>query len=96
MTYEEFRNTLTGSTPPANISRLLESLWEDAKGNWERAHTLAQKEATVHGARVHAYLHRKEGDSSNADYWYNRAGTTMTPMTLDAEWELLVREFLLK
>ncbi len=28
----------------------------------------------VAGAWVHAYLHRKQGDTSNAGYWYERAG----------------------
>jgi hypothetical protein len=39
---------------------------------------------------VHAYLHRKEGNTSNADYWYQRAGRGFQRPTLDAEWEALV------
>ena len=46
------------------------------------------------GMRVHAYLHRKEGDQSNAGYWYNRCGATPSTLTLSAEWEALVRAFL--
>jgi hypothetical protein len=35
---------------------------------------------------LHAYLHRKEGDQTNAAYWYNRAGKSACRDTLDAEW----------
>ena len=41
-------------------------------------------------AALHAYLHRKEGDLSNAGYWYRRAGRRMPDTTLDAEWDALV------
>jgi hypothetical protein len=39
---------------------------------------------------VHAYLHRKEGEAWNADYWYKRAGRQFRRETLEAEWEALV------
>lgn len=41
--------------------------------------------------RVHAYLHRKEGDPSNAAYWYRRAGIGPFTGSLAEEWETLVR-----
>jgi hypothetical protein len=41
-------------------------------------------------SRIHAFLHRQEGDTSNAHYWYNRAGTQMPLTSLDNEWEELV------
>jgi hypothetical protein len=44
--------------------------------------------------RVHAYLHRKEGDQSNAAYWYRRCGVAPSVLTLDQEWDELVRAFL--
>jgi hypothetical protein len=43
---------------------------------------------------VHAYLHRKEGSASNADYRYQRSGRNFFPPTLDAEWEALVEGLL--
>jgi hypothetical protein len=43
---------------------------------------------------VHAYLHRKEGSASNADYWYQRSGRNFFRPTLDAEWEALVEGLL--
>ncbi|MGD0632216.1 MAG: hypothetical protein ABR987_23065 [Terracidiphilus sp.] len=39
---------------------------------------------------VHAYLHRKEGEAWNADYWYKRAGRRFHRETLEAEWAALV------
>jgi len=39
---------------------------------------------------VHAYLHRKEGSLSNADYWYARAGRNFHRPELDEEWQALV------
>jgi hypothetical protein len=40
---------------------------------------------------THAYLHRKQGDLSNAKYWYGRAGKNMPDIDLDHEWEDLVK-----
>jgi hypothetical protein len=39
---------------------------------------------------VHAYLHRKEGNVTNANYWYARAGRDFHRSALEAEWEALV------
>lgn len=43
---------------------------------------------------MHAYLHRKEGDSGNAAYWYRRAGQPEAGDSLDAEWERIVTTLL--
>jgi hypothetical protein len=45
---------------------------------------------TKDAAWVHAYLHRVEGDLSNADYWYRRAGKPAASDALDAEWQRIV------
>jgi hypothetical protein len=45
---------------------------------------------TVEGMAVHAYLHRKEGEMWNAEYWYRRAGVRFRRETLEAEWAALV------
>jgi hypothetical protein len=45
---------------------------------------------------VHAYLHRKEGSASNADYWYARAGRKFHRSNLEDEWEALVTGLLPK
>ncbi len=43
---------------------------------------------------VHAYLHRKEGSASNADYWYERSGRSFYRPTLDAERTALIEGLL--
>jgi hypothetical protein len=81
--------------PPA-LSALLIALWHDAQGDWRKAHELAQDVETPDGAWVHAYLHRKEGDTSNANYWYRQAGKKIPTQTLKQEWEEIVMELLKK
>ena len=93
MTVQEFRDTLS-STPPPALPPLLLALWHDAKGDWEKAHTLAQDVDNPRGAWVHAYLHRKEGDLGNASYWYRRANQPIATDPLDAEWTRLVSALL--
>jgi len=75
----EFRGALQQSEPPAGLSLALQTLWWDARGDWTRAHECAQLDEGKTGSSVHAYLHRKEGDLSNARYWYNRAGRRRPP-----------------
>ena len=70
------------------------ALWWDAKGDWDKAHEVAQEVAGADGAWVHAYLHRKEGDLGNAAYWYRRAGRTMGTGDLKVERDGIVREML--
>ena len=72
----------------------LAALWWDAKGDWARAHALVDELETPEGMAVHAYLHRKEGQAWNADYWYSRAGRGFHRPTLEAEWEALVEGLL--
>jgi hypothetical protein len=93
MTFENFKEKLTYSSPPKEISEILEALWYDAKGDWEAAHDIAQSQEGVQEYdRLHAYLHRKEGDNWNANYWYRRAKTKMPDVGLEEEWALLVEK----
>jgi hypothetical protein len=93
MTLAEFKATLGGNAPP-DVPPALVALWHDAKGDWDAAHNTAQNVEDATGAWVHAYLHRKEGDASNAAYWYRQAGKPVARDTLDAEWERIVAELL--
>ena len=86
MNLQQFRDSLPGDDPPRDLSHALCGLWWDAKGNWSKAHESAQQDEGPAGAWVHAYLHRKEGDSSNAGYWYQRAGKPPAKVSLDEEW----------
>ena len=93
MTLTEFNLTLEGTHPPT-VSPALVALWHDAKGDWHRAHEVAQDVEDATGAWVHAYLHRKEGDESNAAYWYRRAGKPVERGPLGAEWSQIVSALL--
>jgi hypothetical protein len=86
-----FHSTLDLAEPPSNLSTTLQALWWDAKGNWVKAHTLVDELETPEGMAVHAYLHRKEGEQWNADYWYRLAGRTYYRTELADEWAALVR-----
>lgn len=81
---------------PPELSPLLVALWHDIQSDWHKAHELAQDVETANGAWVHANLHRKEGDTSNASYWYRQAGKKFPSQTLQQEWEEIVTEFLKK
>lgn len=94
MTPTDLRASLTATSPPPDLTLPLQALWWDAHGDWNQAHTCAMRDHTEAGAAVHAYLHRKEGDQSNARYWYNRAGRPPAETSLDDEWEALARELL--
>jgi hypothetical protein len=93
MTLEQFRATLSGETSPA-VEPALQALWHDARGDWDKAHEMANGVEDRTGAWVHAYLHRKEGDLGNAAYWYNRAGQPVATDSLDAEWDRIARALL--
>lgn len=58
-------------------------------GKWDQAHQLVQSHSDRLSCLIHAYLHRVEGDLSNASYWYRRAGESMPDNTLDAELDRL-------
>jgi hypothetical protein len=74
VTPQEFQETLSAPEPPSSLSLPLTALWYDVKGDWARAHDLVDELETKDGMAVHAYLHRKNGDLSNSEYWYERAG----------------------
>src|SRR5437667_1511001 len=94
MTLPEFRDSLASTDPPPHVSLALAGLWWDAKGDWTRAHESAQQDEGPAGSWVHAYLHRKEGDISNARYWYGRAGKAPAQTSLDQEWIEIVESLL--
>ncbi len=94
MNLEEFKSSLTDNRPPSGLSLALQSLWQDAKGDWDTAHKLAQAQNDQVGAWVHAYLHRWEGDNANAGYWYSRAGRSASSQPLEVEWAEIVAALL--
>jgi hypothetical protein len=94
MNREDFKASLAQKEPPDGLPALLVALWWDAKQDWTRAHALVDELETTDGMAVHAYLHRKGGQASNADYWYERAGRRFQRSTLDEEWQALVEGLL--
>lgn len=93
MTFDQFTASLDQLQPPANIHPVLTALWYDARDDWEQAHNVAQsREGEPPYDRLHAYLHRKEGDRFNAGYWYKRAKSPFFDGSLAEEWEVLVRQ----
>jgi len=94
MNASEFRDTVKHQFPPEDLTAPLAALWWDAKGDWTQAHGLVDELESNDGMAVHAYLHRKEGAVSNADYWYARAGRAFHRDELDDEWEALVEGLL--
>lgn len=80
--------------PDRTLPLMVQALWYDALGDWDKAHVLAQDESSKNGAWVHAYLHRKEGDIGNASYWYGKAGKPMPEKSLKQEWEELMQYFI--
>ncbi|WP_026195871.1 hypothetical protein [Verrucomicrobium sp. 3C] len=98
MGYEEFLKTLEepAAGVPPDLRSPLAALWHERAGEWDRAHRIVQAEEDSPSAWVHAYLHRREGDLSNARYWYARAGKPVASVPLDQEWESLVQTLLEK
>ena len=59
-----FERSLEDTAPPEELSKPLQALWQEAKGAWDEAHTLAQVDKGPAGAWVHAYLHRLKATSA--------------------------------
>jgi hypothetical protein len=94
MNIDAFEESLVQPTPPAGLSPAVEALWHARHGDWDRAHKIAQDIPGPEGAWVHAYLHRREGDESNAAYWYGQAGKPVSQGSLDDEWRAMVQTLL--
>jgi hypothetical protein len=90
----DFKASLSGAAPAPDLDAPLSALWWAAKGNWDQAHKIAQDEETAESAWVHAYLHRVEGDSGNAGYWYRQAGKPVAKDSLETEWERITSALL--
>jgi hypothetical protein len=90
---KSFRESVALDAPDPALSPILKSLWYDAKGDWKRAHDFVDQLPGSDAAWVHAYLHRKEGDTWNADYWYERAKKTRPACSFEEEGESLVAHF---
>ena len=94
MTLAEFEASLTQPAPPSELPPLIQALWYERHGDWTRAHEITQDIDSDDAPWVHAYLHRSEGDLSNARYWYRRAGKASATGSLEDEWRVIVKALL--
>jgi hypothetical protein len=94
MQFEMFQQSIKGNEPPAGIAVYLSAMWYDGHGNWDKAHSMIDHLQDTTACWVHAYLHRKEGDIWNADYWYRKAGKIRPDVSLQQEWEIIVKALL--
>ena len=90
----DFKHSIREVRLPAGLPLHVQALWHDGSGDWKAAHDLIDQLTDQRSAHIHAYLHRKEGDIWNADYWYKRAGRTRPNVSLEEEWDLLLQEYL--
>lgn len=61
------------------------------EGKWHEAHQLVEHKSDQISCLIHGYLHRVEGDISNAKYWYRRACEEMPDNTLAEELRCLYK-----
>jgi hypothetical protein len=92
--YDSFRESMKNNEPSLVLTPHAKALWYAGKGNWNKAHDIVQELPDNVASEIHAYLHRQEGDISNAEYWYSRAGSRMPSFGLNEEWESLVKKSL--
>jgi hypothetical protein len=90
MNLKEFQGSLEATVPPEGIAEPLQALWREAKGDWDGAHAIVRSNKSKASSRVHAYLHRKEGDIANSKFWHERAGSMLPDVPVEKEWEMLV------
>ncbi|MES2657420.1 MAG: hypothetical protein V4689_02320 [Verrucomicrobiota bacterium] len=90
------RSAASDASPPAGISVSANALWFAKAGKWDAAHDLCQDIPGSAGSWIHAYLHREEGDLSNAAYWYSRAGKPVPASTVSLadEWLAIAGDLL--
>lgn len=91
MKFEEYIANLTNTRIYTDLTPELQALWQEKNGYWDKAHLIIQNEPGKFASLIHAYLHRKEGDLWNANYWYEKGNEKMPETTLEVEWENLAK-----
>jgi len=94
-TIDEFCGSTSETVPPADLGPALQALWWERKGDWDQAHDIVQRhEGAPDCDWVHGYLHRQEGDMTNAGGWYRRAGQPLPIVPPPEEWRLIATALL--
>jgi hypothetical protein len=96
MKFAEFAASVGPGKLPAGLTPALQAVWYGAGGNWDAAHGIVQELESSDAAWVHAWLHRIEGDESNAGYWYRRAGREFCRTSTEEEWHQIAEYMLRK
>ena len=91
MNYSDFIKITQKETPSDDLDGIHLALWYAMKDNWDMAHNIAQDINSETASWIHAYLHRKEGDISNAHYWYHRAGKKAYSGNLEVELDDIIK-----
>jgi hypothetical protein len=74
------------------LTALAEDGYQTGPG-WTRAHDFCQAhEGEAIFDRIHALIHRIEGDDANARYWYRRAGVRVFEGSFAEEAESIGRD----
>lgn len=94
MNYDTFKASVSSDDMPDNLNQGLQALWQEAKGNWEASHDIVNDMPNALGSWIHAYLHRVEGDLSNAAYWYRKAERPVCEDSLESEWENIAKDII--
>ena len=92
LSVDEFKASFSRVEPSEELTLHEKALWFAGKGAWGAAHQIVQDMNDQFSSRIHAFIHRQEGDISNARYWYNKAGSNLPALSLDEEWEELFKE----
>ena len=64
---------------------LIEAIELIEEENFEEAHLLLKHNDSPEAAWLRAFLYRSEGDTWNANYWYDKAGRSFPSYGLQAE-----------
>ena len=90
-TTSEFRQRVDRAPePPPKLDPCLRALGLGRRGEWDASHDLVNDIDTSLGSWIHAWLHRVEGDLSNAGYWYRLADRPQATSDIETEWNELV------
>lgn len=87
---QEIQRVLSSCYPASETRELLRALlllWND---HHDEAHALVQARENSDGNLIHAILHRREPDYSNAKYWFHRVGRHASYEPLLAEVKVLL------
>ena len=95
MYYNDFIIFTKETEPSDKLSGIHLAIWHAVKDNWNMAHNIVQDINTETAAWIHAYLHRVEGDLSNAHYWYNRARKKSSSKSLESELNDIIKSVFL-